>query len=439
MEGEELTLTADPVESSVSTEISTTSESAPSQEITKGDDVLADQPTDTQAEPLEKKQDDGTTDYRSSVSGRIRAMVKESPEFGKILEAHPKFKEEIEARFRRDMAYRELFPTVSEARALREEIPNGIEDIKAMQGEIIEFRKTDNNFYTADREGNYPGHTEIINNLFNDDRKAAVSLFKTLPKEWARLDRDSYNEVMGQVIGSTIMSKSEMLDEMIDLAEADKSNPLAQKFVKLYNWMSSFTREKQKPSEAEERLGRDRKDYESRRAEDDKKNGEQFQRSFVAESMRLQKQIIVQHPAIKKIIAAQNLDQVKKDAIVEQVRSKIEKFLGRSPSFMSKLRPAYEQRNLNELINTQRAGWSQPWLMNRFVREVLNKEVPQIVSSNRDAARRAGAPVKKNTITPGDKKDGRPTKPYQENGRWYWPSGKAMSSVELLAGKHEAA
>ena len=135
-----------------------------------------------------------------------------------------------------------------------------------------------------------------------------------------------------------------------------------------------------------------------------------------------------------------SISEDKKTDIIEKIRSEMEKFLGKSPSFMRKLRPAFDKKNLQETTSIQKAAWTQPWLLNKMVRTVLYKEVPQLVSSNREAAaRRAGAT---RTVIPAKKpgvKTQTPKGPHQVGGRWYKGDGTPFTTQEILAGKHEKA
>ena len=116
----------------------------------------------------------------------------------------------------------------------------------------------------------------------------------------------------------------------------------------------------------------------------------------------------------------------------------MEKLLAKSPSFMRKLRPAYEGRNLQETMTLQKAAWAQPWLLNKMVREVLRVETPAMVESNREAVRRrAGAPAARVPAKAGDTRDTRPSKPYRQGGQWYKPDGSRFSTAEIMLGKHQ--
>jgi hypothetical protein len=379
-------------------------------------------------------------EFKGSVSARLRNLAKQAPELSQVFQKYPKVQEQIEATFRREAALREVFPTVAEARQMREHFPNGLQDVQQLHSDVQEVEALDRDFYSRDQEGNFPGHQKIIDNMFSDDREAAVSLFRTLPKEWARLDRDSYNEVMGQIVGATISWVPDYLSEMIEDAKAAKQDGIVSGLTKLLNWTSKFNAEKPRPTPEAERLQRDRQAFSRQTQEREREEGQKFHRSFVSDSRKLQTGIIKAHPSVKKMLESKVIPEQKKNELIEQIRQNTEKLLGKSPSFMRKLNPAYKSRKLDESLNLQKAAWSQQWLLNRMVRSVFNKEVPQLVSSNREALkRRAGAqqggrPAQ--SKSGGDKAS--PAAPKQIGGRWYRDGGKGapFTTAEIIAGKH---
>jgi hypothetical protein len=382
-------------------------------------------------------------EFKGSVSARLKNLTKQAPELGQVFQKYPKLQEQIEATFRREAALREVFPTVAEARQMREHFPNGLADVQQLHADVAEVETLDKDFYTRDREGNFPGHTKIIDGMFADDREAAVSLFRSLPKEWARLDRESYNEVMGKVVGVTL-DNSRAVADLADALESKDPKRIEASATKFLNWADAFSREKPRPSADEERLNRDRASFKQQTAERDREEGQKFHTSFVSESRKLQMQTIKGHPAVKRLLESKTVTEQKKSDIVEQVRQSMEKLLGKSSSFMRKLQPLYKSRNMDEVLKLQKSAWGQQWLLNRMVRSVFAKEIPQLVTSNREAVRRrAGAPASKTPVKSGEKKDAPvgslPAK--QISGRWYRDGGRgaAFTTAEVLSGKHQQA
>jgi hypothetical protein len=388
------------------------------------------------------KEEPEIEEFKGLVSARMRSIIKQAPELAQVFKKYPELQNRVEAAFRKAVAYSDVFPTVAEARTMREHFPNGQADVQELLNDVKEIEELDNNFDKRDTEGNYPGHAAVINSFFERNREAAVSMFKQMPKEWHRLHPESYNEVMGKVVGATFAARQipEFLTDLQAMAKEAEQPDLEKGISKLLNWVNGYLAEKPRPTQEEERLANERKSFERTKSESNQVEQKRFHSSFVAEARKTQLGIINEHPAIKRVLANTAITKEKKDAIVEQVRSSIEKFLGRSPSFMRKLRPAYEKRDLNETVTLQKAAWAQPWLLNRMIRSVLTKEVPQMVSQNRDAAaRRTG--TQQPRVVPGktgDRARATPKGPQKINGRWYRENGQPFSTSEVLAGKHLA-
>ena len=144
--------------------------------------------SESQSKPQQSQDDPDAKDFAGHVSNRIRNLVRKSPELGKVLTASPEIRAAIEAPMRRDLAFREIFPTVAEARAIRDRFPNGLQDVQALEADVKEIETVDNLTYTAGPEGNYPGHAELIGNVHKADPKAFTALARSFPREWHRLD-----------------------------------------------------------------------------------------------------------------------------------------------------------------------------------------------------------------------------------------------------------
>jgi hypothetical protein len=378
-------------------------------------------------------------DFAGHVSNRIRNLVKMSPDFGKALAANPKLRDAIEAPLRREAAYRDVFPTVAEAKAMRERFPNGLQDVQALQDDLKEVEEIDRLTYNRDPDGNYSGHGKLIDNIFSSDRNAAVSLFKTLPREWHRLDPASYNDVMGKIVGATLVGTGswEQLVELRDHAAATKGmEGIVPALDKVLNRLSPFVTEKQQTAEDIAR-DRERQSWEKEKATTQQATQQQFDRTFGQENVKLQKEVIGQHRVMQKLATVKTLTPQKRADITEKVRVKMEQFLRNSPSFMRKLTAAYQSRNMEEAQKIQRQFWSQDWLLNRMVRDVLKVETPNLVQGNRAAVERRTGPVPVKKPAEKSSDNGKPTAPFKENGVWYNANGSRMSTVEAM--KHAMA
>jgi hypothetical protein len=403
-------------------------------------DTEGDRQESTEQKP-EDKEEPELKEFGGLVSARVRGLLKQAPELGQVFNKYPAVKATFEKILRRETAFSEVWPTLAEAKTMRETFPNGQADVQELMSEAQEIRTLDKAFDDRGQDGTYPGHGELIKNFVERDKNAAIALFKRLPKEWAQIDRDSYNEIMGKVVAATFASRQfpEQLDELLEVASTLDNPQLLKGLTKLKNTVDAYFAEKPKPSEEEERLRREREEFNKDREKSTQEGRRAFHTSFVTKSKDLQRGVITNHPAIKKVMAIKSLEG-KRDSIIEQIRTNCEKFLSNSPSFMNKLRAAYNSQNMSELESLQKAAWSQPWLLNRMVRQVLQKEVPAMVSNNRDAVRRrSGTPVqpKKPVVNSGDRRPAAPTGPYKDaGGAWRHKDGSRMSTAEVLSGKH---
>jgi len=381
----------------------------------------------------DQRQDDPETqDFRGHVSNRIRSLVKLSPELGKAL-TNPKVRDAIEAPLRREAAYRDVFPTVAEAKAMRERFPNGLQDVQALEDDVKEIEGIDNLTYNRDQDGNYSGHSKLIDNIFTSDRNAAVALFKTLPKEWARLDRDSYNDVMVKIVGATLTGTGswEQLVELRDHAANTKElNGIVPQLDKILNRLSPFVEER-RPDPQQERFNQERQQWDRQRQETQKVDQQQFDRNFGQENVKLQREVVGQHRLMQKLATVKSITPQKRSEIADKVRVKVEQFLTHSPAFMRKITSAYQSRNMEEAVKIQKQFWGQEWLLNRMIRDVLKVETPNLINANRTTVQnRTGnkSPVKASA----DNGKGEPTGPFQSNGQWFHKDGRRMTTTEAM-------
>jgi hypothetical protein len=404
----------------------------------EGDQLDADQERQD-AQRQREPEDKDTADLKGLVSRRILALKKEAPGLTEIFKQHPKVQEQIEAAFRRDMGYREL-GTIADFRSFREEFPGGMQDVQQLREELSEVEQLDQNFYGRDQQGNYNGHTNLISNLFNDDRDAAVALFRSVPKEWARLHPESYNEVMSSIVGATLQRSEipEWLTECRDAAKAAKQDGLAASLDKLLRWSTGFLKQKQAPSEEERRIQTQREHLERDTNQRKQEDFTRFKQTFFSESDKLQLSIVRKHPAIAEMLGTKALSDQKKNEIVRGVQAKIREHLKTSRAFMSKLRPAYHSGNLDESLKLQKAQWSYPWILNKFVRAVLAEQAPTLVRQNRERARGATGsqrpPANRGNQNQNQSRERVRTEPYKQNGVWLSKEGRRLTTSEILRG-----
>jgi hypothetical protein len=400
-------------------------------DTTEAPETQAQETQQAETQQPQRVEEPDVKDFAGHVSNRIRNLVKIAPDLGKVLTANPKVRDAIEAPLRREAAYRDVFPTVAEAKAMRERFPNGLQDVAALEEDVKEIEGIDKLTYEAGPDGNYPGHGELIGNIFKSDSKAAVALFKTLPKEWYRLDPASYNDVMGRIVGATLTGSGawEGLVELREALAATEGKVGVAALDKVLNRLAGFVEER-RPDPAQEALARDRQQFEKQQQQSRTTDQQQFDRNVSAENLKLQREVVSGHKVMQKLAAVKSITSQKRAEIVEKVRGKMEQFLRNSPSFMRPLTAAYQSRNMAEMARIQRAAWGQDWLLNRMIRDVLRVETPQLVNTNRATVqKRAGAVTK-----PAAKSNAaeRPTAPFKEGGVWYNANGTRMTTSEAI-------
>jgi hypothetical protein len=399
---------------------------------------LDSEPAEGEQRQQQPEVDKETGDLKGLVSKRLLALKKEAPELTGIFQKYPKVQEQVEAAFRRDMAYRELYPTVAEARQMREQFPNGMADVEQLLTDVGEVEQLDQQFYQKDAQGNYTGHAAIVQNMFQDDREAAVSLFRTLPKEWARLDPDSYNEVMGQVVGATLQRAElpEWITELRDAAKTAKQDGLAASLDKMLRWASGFNKRKAEPSEDEQRLQGQREQFKRETDERKKQDFTRFSTNFFAESQKQQTAIVRKHPAVAEMLQTKALSEQKKNEIITKIQTRIREHVKTSRAYMTKLRAAYNSGNLQESLTLEKAQWSYPWVLNKFVRAVLAEETPTLVRQNRERTRGAAQQLRRPEQRQQQQRREERTGPYQEGKVWHKKDGSRFTTAEILRGLH---
>lgn len=396
-----------------------------------------------EADKVKAEDEKALVNFKGTVAGRLKAMEKTAPELKAVFDKYPAVKEQLAAVMRRESALREVFPTVAEANQMRDEFPNGMQDVRVLRQAEADLTGLDSLYDGRNPDGTYPGHTKMMENFAARDKNAAIAFFREMPKFWAKFDRESYSDVFRQVIGATLTSRGipKFLGELHRVATEGKQTDLAEGLQEVINWASGYTSDKPKPTADEERLANERKEFENTKLNSNKEAQKTFHTNFLAQSKAVQTGFIKGHAAVKRIMESRLSDD-KKNSIVEQIRLLGERHLAKSPAFMSELKPAWGKRDMKATLDIQRRAWNNPFMLNRLVRAVLNKEIPSLVRNNRDAlSRRTGAqgsgtPDKTGGGNKGGRQDTANKGPRQINGRWYKGDGTPFSVLEVTAGKH---
>lgn len=122
---------------------------------------------------------------------RPLSVVLEPQEFKEAFKL-PGIGSKLRDQFYQLAAYREVMPTVAEARALREELPDGIESLQAMRQDLSDFGAHDAAF---DLIGTDPaGEDRFFAGLHQADAQRAVAFLKAAPRLLAQHDPVAYHQ-----------------------------------------------------------------------------------------------------------------------------------------------------------------------------------------------------------------------------------------------------
>lgn len=400
----------------------------------------------TQDQQRRQAQEKREVDQYNSTA-RIKGLIKKAPELNDVLKKYPEVSSILHGVFKKEQVYTELFPTIAEARTFREQFPGGITDVNELIAENREVEQLDNAFYVPGPQGNYPGHSQILDNMSKEDPKATEAFLNSIPKQWARLSPESYSKAMRKVVGSTLINRNipSFVDALISDAKGlDGGDSLTASLTNLKRWVDGFTTEPTETPEQKE-LATQKADWARQEAERHNTTVTTFQKNFVAQSTQLQRQIVRNHPAIKVVMGAKSIPNAKKAEIVDKVRETVRNVLRNSRPFMNRLMPLYKSQDMQGVLNVQKIAWQHKWLLNRAVRSVLAVETPQLVGAGRNQNVRRTQQNNNNNRTgarPGqrDQQQRRTStgngKAFKRDGMWYHPSGERMTSAEVLSGKH---
>jgi len=374
------------------------------------------------------------SEYKGTVSARLKQLSKDAPELNQVLNKYPRVRDAIAAVFRREAATREMFPGgIKEMQELRETFPRGMADVKEVLTQIDEVEALDSQFYTKNADGQYPGHGSFIENLLNQDREATLSLMERVPAAWAKADPQGYDKVFGKIMWKTFEQDRlpEHVEILLDIAQGLKNQELMTRVQQLAGWVNKFREERAKEPTAEERRFRaERDEFNRQRADRDREEFQRFNESFISESVKFQKELIQNHPLIKRL--PNSIPPAKRARMVEDIRKRIVTYLDKIRPFKSAFNSAYFSKNRQGLMEAQKNYWT-PWLLNLYTRKVLAEETPGLVAMNRGGipVRRPAAKGTGQRQAPANNKNFKDTR-----GQWHKPDGTLFTTQEVLRGLH---
>jgi hypothetical protein len=392
----------------------------------------------------EQKLERELSEWAGSAAARLRELVKAGVLNEKALTANPKLRDSMAAAFKRDAALRDRDVTIAEIDEYRARCVNGIQDLEAMERSLQEANQLDQAFFERDREGNYPRHGDFLRNLASEDREATIALLRRTPKDWAALDPESYSETFGSIMSSTFAKDgvADLAADLYDRAKQADDQDGMKLASKLWNYFQSFGKKQSRAADPEtERLRGQLSARDQQDAERARQDGERFTTTLRSEASRNHRAIVNEHDLIKGL--PQAISKEKRARIVDEVCGRIAEHLKKSYAFARDIRAAYQKQDTAEWHKVDRAGW-KPWIVNMYVRRVLNEETPGIIQGNRTAnatKRAAGARADVGTRRPGNapSKPGAPRERTEPND-YTWEEirdGKVPQHVlDAYAAKH---
>lgn len=370
---------------------------APGEPEAEGEE-LADKPED-RAEELQE--------FKGNAAAAIRELCKAAPGLQQLLAKYPAVANKIGMLARRDAALRDQNVTVAELKEYRERLPNGLQDLNTIEQELGELGQIDEAFYG--RRG-----ADLIAHMHKADPEAAIALFREMPKEWARLDPQSYDEVFSSIMASTFARDrvAEYALRAYNRAKEAGDRETQEDAAALWNYFHKFGKKREEDSPEAQLLREERSRLDADRRKGEEADTQRFRQTYLDRAVPWQQKMVRENPVFKKLPAS--VSEAKKGRMVDAICTGIAKHLQKSRSFWSQFSDAYRARDLNRLMQVERGtqGW-QPWIVNMYVRKVLAEETPGLIEGNRaaNATKRAAAARTEIATRPAGKAPPAPARP----------------------------
>jgi hypothetical protein len=325
----------------------------------------------------ESSEEEELTEWRGTASARLRELAKTSPDLAKAMRENPKLANTLSATFRREAAYRELFPTVAEAKELRETFPRGMEDAKVLLADVQQLGQIDQLF-----DSNNPqSHEKLLRQMAERNSPAFKSFARTLPKVWAQIDPEGYQSTLRGIIGTTLESEGlpGFAQKLVAAARTSGDKNLETMAGELSQWLTGFSEDsRRKPDPRQEELDRRARELDQREQSTAQKNAQEYQSRWNPAEIKQERDMIKADRAIARLYKA--VPQAKADRIVEDIRVRTASYLMRSVSFRNAFGKAYAE-GLEPALAMTKAAWQRS--VGMFIRRVLAEETPMIVKGNR--------------------------------------------------------
>lgn len=189
---------------------------------------------DTDSLPAETETIEQPATEQAPVEGEFGVAP---PAWLKQMYGNPEYGKQAQALWDQTAAYRQLYPTVAEARIAKEAV-EGIGGVDAIQ-ELVQkgqsVDQTDAAFFSGDPQQ----QSAVIAEMFEEDRDAFTSGVSVSLEVIRQRDPERYGQMTTEILGS--MLKPERFDEHIEAFRENANNPeaLTQLVNRLVQWADS--------------------------------------------------------------------------------------------------------------------------------------------------------------------------------------------------------
>ncbi len=164
------------------------------------------QATEAVAKPQQQ-----ATEQRVQEEGLLSPSGTAPPAWLKQLYADPKIGREAQRLWDTSAAYREAFPTVAEARAVKELFPGGAEEARAVHAKANALDEADEQFVSGDPEA----QTQLATEWYDDNPEAFTRMVSVSAKLLAEREPEAYQQLTSQIFLGTL--QRENFDKRVEL------------------------------------------------------------------------------------------------------------------------------------------------------------------------------------------------------------------------------
>jgi hypothetical protein len=326
------------------------------------------------------------------------------PELREMFKANPKLRD---AWFS-ERAYREVFPTVREARELKEIFPGGVEDARLLRDASETLQHLDG-LYVANSE---ESHQALARELAELAPEAYPNFVIQAANHWAARDPEGYRETMratfaeelpGWIAEQRLPDHTQALLQALERGDTDQAKALAQQQLE-------WTRRVGVPQRAEPGRGQDPEIERLRAqlAERDARDRQQAEESLRSDVTN--RYVTEVKGFLEK--AVPTASQRARDKMVGEVVNAINQSLASSPAFMAQLNQLKASGQMQEAANFVIARAKQ--LLPQAGRRILNEWTTEILAANKTTVQKKAAAAQSRDAgaggAPGGASGGKPGK-----------------------------